>query len=109
MIECPAARALDLQFGEALGGGEFTVALATADVFHTFIILGSCTRGGLLCQGADALSSAQSFITIEWLRARPLHLVLHLRRGLRRRVLASRVCADRPMRRPTHRLRQRHL
>lgn len=37
MIECPAARALDLQFGEALGGGEFAVALATADVLHVYV------------------------------------------------------------------------
>jgi len=36
MIECPAARALDLQFNEAARGGEFAGAMATTYFLHVY-------------------------------------------------------------------------
>ena len=36
VIECPAARALDLQFGKAAGSGKFTAAMTTTYFKHDY-------------------------------------------------------------------------
>jgi len=39
VVQCPAARALDLYFNEAARGGKFAAAMAAADVLHVQIHL----------------------------------------------------------------------
>jgi len=66
VIECPAARALDLQFGEAAGSGKFTGAMTTTYFKHVGKPLAS-DRLPSLARELEALVGLQVLSANRWL------------------------------------------